>query len=136
MCCPACSPLLGSGAGALQPWGEGVAPGPHIRLRPWRRKGWELVIPSEVGPKDRSRRLFDPLRGQWVVYLAVVGVAGQVEPTGPGTSCPPVLLYLLHLTPAQPPGYPTLPHPAQAHGPAVPSLAHPPGLRAEAAPRR
>lgn len=116
MCCPACSPLLGSGAGALQPWGEGVALGPHVWPRPWRRKGWELVIPSEVGPEDRSRRLFDPLRGQWVVYLAVVGVAGHVEPTGPGTSHPSVLLCLLHLTPAQPPATPPCPTPPRPTG--------------------
>lgn len=67
MCCPACSPLLGSGVGALQPRGEGVASGPAIWLRPWWGKGLELVMPLEAGPEAWNSEVhFDPLlRGGW-----------------------------------------------------------------------
>lgn len=99
MCHPACSPLLGSGAGALQPWGEGAAP----RLPPFGggrggARAWELAIPRSL-----ESELCLILFGEGGSFSSSSWVTHQVGTSqGLGTACPLCSLCLLYKLPPSP----------------------------------
>lgn len=66
MCHPACSPLLGSGAGALQPWGKGAASRSLHLAEAVVGEGPGISDTLEAGEAWKSEVHFDPLlRGWW-----------------------------------------------------------------------